>query len=643
MSAARRFEFGGGHVLLGADGAPTAFGHAQDPARLYLLDEEADVWHGPEHGWGAGFAITSRGAGRWQAPREIEWHTDGATAWHRPVDGVDLQVARRVAGERYLETYTWTNTGDEPIEVTGLALNTPIRDVYDAAASALARSCHAHVFTGGAWAWVLAEPMSGTPPLLGAIVREGELWAYSVESRNCVTWSNVRGHLLVHPTDHARNPEAFGGQPVLNLVPGESYVLTWELGWYEDRGAFLAATDVPTELPSLTAPAGAACPHGIRHLEFEHEGRRSRTAVAYLAPVRDLVEARIPRILGEHRPSERPEPDRHAFVPVDTRTGLGQTQNGWQDWSDGAERIGMAVLLQQARMRDWGDAAAIDEALHGFARFGRERLIRPDGSISRGSHPIPEPTRLYNTPWLAHFFHDQFALYGDESDLDLAARLLEASYELGVRDHLLIGQPEAMAAVIGALDACGHKTRAKLLRYALIEHALGFAARGTMLPPHEVNYEQSMVAPLVSLIAIAHEIEPDERLVKALRPALLWLRAFGGPQPHVRLRDIAIRHWDGYWFGIDRQWGDTFPHYWSVLTAMALRQLPETLCDADTYRVAEAIFAANLVDFDLDGSATCAFVMPSCVDGRPAHRADPLMNDQDWALALMLRSQRSSS
>ena len=76
---------------------------------------------------------------------------------------------------------------------------------------------------------------------------------------------------------------------------------------------------------------------------------------------------------------------------------------------------------------------------------------------------------------------------------------------------------------------------------------------------------------------------------------------------------------------------------------MALRQLPETLCDADTYRVAEAIFAANLVDFDLDGSATCAFVMPSCVDGRPAHRADPLMNDQDWALALMLRSQRSSS
>ncbi|MCK8678489.1 hypothetical protein [Streptomyces lichenis] len=39
-----------------------------------------------------------------------------------------------------------------------------------------------------------------------------------------------------------------------------------------------------------------------------------------------------------------------------------------------------------------------------------------------------------------------------------------------------------------------------------------------------------------------------------------------------------------------------------------------------------------------DGSATCAFVMPSTVDGRPGYRDDPLANDQDWALALWLRT-----
>jgi len=53
---------------------------------------------------------------------------------------------------------------------------------------------------------------------------------------------------------------------------------------------------------------------------------------------------------------------------------------------------------------------------------------------------------------------------------------------------------------------------------------------------------------------------------------------------------------------------------------------------------AVAIRQANLVNFASDGTATCAFVYPSCVNGQPAHVADPLANDQDWALVYALRS-----
>ncbi|HET6985157.1 MAG TPA: hypothetical protein VFI00_01030, partial [Kribbella sp.] len=52
---------------------------------------------------------------------------------------------------------------------------------------------------------------------------------------------------------------------------------------------------------------------------------------------------------------------------------------------------------------------------------------------------------------------------------------------------------------------------------------------------------------------------------------------------------------------------------------------------------AEAILRANLVSFGADGSATCAFVYPSCVNGQPAQVADPLANDQDWALVYAIR------
>jgi hypothetical protein len=54
----------------------------------------------------------------------------------------------------------------------------------------------------------------------------------------------------------------------------------------------------------------------------------------------------------------------------------------------------------------------------------------------------------------------------------------------------------------------------------------------------------------------------------------------------------------------------------------------------------ERIHAANLIDFAPDGTATAAFVFPSCVSGRAAHRADPLANDQDWALYWPLRFRR---
>lgn len=44
------------------------------------------------------------------------------------------------------------------------------------------------------------------------------------------------------------------------------------------------------------------------------------------------------------------------------------------------------------------------------------------------------------------------------------------------------------------------------------------------------------------------------------------LEAFNGRQPDHRHNEVAIRHWDDYWFGKTHLFGDTFPLYWSALT-----------------------------------------------------------------------------
>ncbi|HET8949259.1 MAG TPA: hypothetical protein VFN44_02080, partial [Solirubrobacteraceae bacterium] len=224
-------------------------------------------------------------------------------------------------------------------------------------------------------------------------------------------------------------------------------------------------------------------------------------------------------------------------------------------------------------------------------------------------------------------------------------------YARGGDRFLAIGAGLAARELARALRAAGRGEDAAEVDGLLAGHALASIEAGSDLPAHEVNYEQSMVAPLLEILCTARDLAPDPQAIdEAIAQRLPWLLAFGGPQPHVRLRDIAIRHWDGYWFGREQLWGDTFPHHWSALTANVLLLLPEPVAAAferargePPAAMARRIHAANLLDFAPDGSATAAFVFPSCVSGRTAHRADPLANDQDWALYWPLLFARRTS
>ncbi|GAA2752191.1 hypothetical protein [Amnibacterium kyonggiense] len=659
----REWAIRGGRVVVDeVSGGPRAIVADARPELRYLLDPAHERWHSDEHRWGSGFLISTGGSARWNVPERLRVDASGSVAEHRLLPDVTLTIERRVEDGALRETHRVANRGDRLLGIGSLGVVVPIHDVYDAAEISLAEAVHAHVWTGGGTGWLLAVPMSGDGPVLRLRLEEGRLGAYSIESRNEFTGSNVRGHLVLQPTDGARNETAFGGQRALLVPPGDETVLSWTIAIEPDAASAEAAVApgwsvdrVAAEVGEAIRVAGTADVEAVDALEVRRDAdgalltarqpgvhhvdiAGTRTAVLLHPPIRELVLARIVAILGRHRSFERRGVDAAAFVPADATTGLTRLASGWPDWSDGAERVGMPALLQEARKRGWSDGAA-DDALREWLRFARERLIEPDGTARSGSSTLRPTTRLYDAPALAHLFAEQSVLDGSPEDLELAARVLERAEALGAGAHLSIGHPEAMLLVADLLAADGQQSRAEALEAAIHASADHFAALGTRLPAHEVNYEQSMVAPLVTLFARSYERRPDARVLAAMTEALRWMRAFGGPQPHVRLHRIGIRHWDGYWFGALRRWGDTFPHYWSVLSAIALERLPDGLRTPALDAEAEAIWRANLADFGADGSASCAFVLPSTVDGVPAHSPDPLANDQDWALALLLRSR----
>ncbi|MEV7394613.1 MULTISPECIES: hypothetical protein [unclassified Streptomyces] len=245
--------------------------------------------------------------------------------------------------------------------------------------------------------------------------------------------SNVRGHLVLLVTDQARNPEAFGGQPVLRLGPGESTTLAWELGWYASAEDFAAATRPPAVLSAYAAELGesilveassVSSPDPGVAVERTAEGRYrarasrhgsvrldiadgARTEVLFHLPLEEVVRRRAAYITRHQRARERPGLLAYAFVPVDTRTGLTQATNGWSDWTDGSERIAMPLLLQAAVARGLADAEEIDPLLEDWSGFARRHLLDDTAAPRRGSQTWHIGPRLYDTPWPARFFHDR--------------------------------------------------------------------------------------------------------------------------------------------------------------------------------------------------------------------------------------------
>lgn len=653
--------FGPGSVELGGNGGVLAVRHPGRAGSFLLSEDPAApeaVFHESAQRWGTGFVIAERSSGReshrFDTATALDWRPDGVDVSYR-WPGLELTVARSV-GSVWTETYELRNTGTTSLSVGSLAVSTPWRDAYFSAADSLRAAVHAHVWTGGRDSWVWAQPMDGSGPGLGLVLTEGRLDAYSVESRDVATSSNIRGHLYLHVTDHARNPDAMGGQRPIVLAPGESYRWSWQLDWYADLDDF--TTRRTADRPPLIRPDrlavepgasitlgladGATSDHGdsfvgsdpgVHHVWAERDGDRSRVAVLVHPPLRTVVETRIRFALDHQRASERADVRRAAFVPYDNSTGLTVLRGAWPDWNDSRERVGTAQLLQQALRLGWGDRTELVEALRAYEEFVRATLLEADGLVADDSRRR-DHVRPYNLPWFARFLLDQ-------GDLDTAVAILDRYYADGGAHFLAFDLGPLLRELGRHLQLADRDADAARMRDHLLGHAAAILDHDEDLPAHEVNYEQSMVAPLVELLLAAHLTDPAAVPAAELTRRLGWLTAFAADQPDVRMRNVPIRHWDGYWFGALRMWGDVYPHYWSWLSATVFLAWPESLASPEELaalrRAGEDIHAANLTAFYPDGSATCAFVYPSCVNGQPAHLADPLANDQDWALVYALR------
>lgn len=607
-------------------------------------DGKQYAWIGSEYAWGLGRLKADGKTLQWTKAETCQNKGKTWISTYTLGDGLTLTVTRSYKGKFLVESYAFRNRSNRTVRLQDIEINTPFNDNYPNTETCLGQRCHAHIWTGDEAAYVCVLRMGARPPHLGLMLTEGSVGRYAVRERDRKkAMSNTRGILCLMPDDTL-------------LLPGKSCRITWKLFAHNGWDDFFRTLGTHAEADRYVARVGEKIrvkagrkthvftveKAGDNRFDFRMNGRKTHVEIFGLGCEPDsLLDRRAFFILRKQR-YENPDDIRHAsFLPYDNETGM-QIRNwlneeDWGDWSEGRERVGMGLFLARwYRLKPPADPR-IPEILESYAAFVRNHLQESDYktwgcALHKGRH------RIYNYPWITHLYCEIFECTHDIQYLKDAYGTQMAAYRYGGYNFYTIDVPVRQS--LRLLRENGMQAEADSLLEEYRKAADTYVANGVHFPKFEVNYEQSIVAPATLFLCEMYLETGKEKYLKTAEEILPLLEAFNGRQPSAHLHDIAIRHWDGYWFGKRRCWGDTFPHYWSDLTADCFAAYAECTQDNRYAERAKAITMANLINFTPDGRGSCAYLYPDFINGEKGKFSDPLANDQDWALMFYLKINR---
>ena len=360
---------------------------------------------------------------------------------------------------------------------------------------------------------------------------------------------------------------------------------------------------------------------GEYNYEIIWKGKRSRASFLVKDDVWELAGKRCRFILDG------------AYLIYDNETHR-QYYDHRNDHNGGRERVGMGVLLAYY-LRKCPDME-LKKSLDLYLKYVLRELFEEEtGEVFNDAPRCRDYLRLYNYPWMSRFFLELYMLTEDPVFLDRYYKCTEYFYKEGGSHFYAIGMPMYESVMVFRRAGRGNQAETLLRRYQ--EQGSYILDCGKNYPAHEVDYEQSIVAPAAIYMCELYALTGEERYARAAREQLQMLDLFQGSQPDYHMNEASIRHWDGYWFGKRKCLGDTYPHYWSALSGYAYAAAAAYGVTGDYAKKAECTLRAVLSLFGEDGTASCAMVYPMYVNGAPAAFYDPWANDQDWGLYYALK------
>ncbi|MDR1716229.1 MAG: six-hairpin glycosidase [Prevotella sp.] len=626
-------------------------------------------WVTEKYGWGLGYFT------------QVQHNEQKVVEWKEPVSVADagkqvtykagdiqIDVKRIFSENDLIETYTFTNKSKGDVSLSDIGIYTPFSDNYPSAKECLARRTNVHIWEGENSAYVNAMHMSGQSPHLGLVVTEGSIKSYEIweRGRNKQN-SQTRGIIALN-------------MPDIILKPNEKTTISWKIfshkGWedfqykvVENGNIFIKSKyylfekgeTASIELlgndkllkKSCVKSNGVSLPvkkidnkwmveapmNATGEVKLEiYYGRGKKTHADFFvhSNFNKLTDTRVNFIIDKQQYNNPSYLRNGAYMVYDNETDkiyLNNTPSANPpDRDEGAERVGMGLL--QTKQYQLTKDEEILQSLFKYAGFIRKGLqdknYRTWSSVDKKGR-----NRAYNYVWIADFYFRMYQITKDKQYATDGYMTLQSLYSQFGHGFYAIGTPVVVG--LNTLKEAGMDEEYAKLYNDFIAVGATYIKNSLNYPSHEVNYEQSIVAPSIMFLTELYLMTKDRKYLDEVEKQLPALEAFGGFQPSYHLNEVAIRHWDGYWFGKREMFGDTFPHYWSTLTALAYHNYYLCTGNQAYQQRAENIVRNNLCLFFEDGKASCAYMYPYKVNNQKAAFYDPYANDQDFALFHYLR------
>ena len=606
---------------------------------ILKADKSQYPWVTEKYGWGLGYLTVNGTKEEWEKPTSALSAKTGDVTYK--AGDITVSVERKALGDGFEESYTFTNNGSGKARLADMGIYTPFNDNYPNAELCMKARCHAHIWAGESAAYVELLRMSGQGDGIGLMVTEGKITDYDVWERGMEKdYSNFRGVIALCPADTV-------------LDAGRSMTVAWRLFRHEgtkdfyqklvDYGGAVVSSPKYVYQVGETAKVVLATKAGKVNMKvkitkpgevtvgFDYgDGKETFARLLGVSSYEGLIEKRVNFILDHQQLHDANDPRNGAFMVYDNETDkIYKNDDGRRsgDTDEGRERVGMGILL--AKWYKLHPSDRIKDALTSYAKFVRTRLQRPDYNVYNSALD-KNVSRGYNHPWVADFYFRMYDITGDKQYAYDGYATMRAFFRTKGYGFYAIEIP--VLESLSALKKAGMAAERDSLLDDYKKTAAKFMAVGLNFPKSEVNYEQSIMAPATQFMAQMYLAVRDKAYLDCTKMMMKPLESFTAFQPSYHLNEIAIRHWDGYWFGKRQLYGDTFPHYWSTENATTYHYYSKCTGDRSYQKRAENIVRNNLCLFFEDGRASCAYLYPRRINGEKAHYYDAFANDQDWAL-----------